>query len=507
MNSLKDLARELGAADILERLEKAEAMLNRNYTRVGIIGEPNSGKTTLINGIVGQEVREASIVPSEAPPMRVVFERMDDDRRFDCRQVFNKEWNSADVMIYEMKGGMSHDQDGLSDELDMVFYLSFVGRFMTLADRNNITEALGGIPVQVIATKCDEVAPEHIDAKRNREMKQFANKACERLRLAPPIFADVNSWPSVSKEMRRLLPTQAELIEMRKKHRDEIMLGCKAQLAERVAQLLTEEKEKERQQQGRFEDQRRQEKLAEISGKKVYQEMRLRCSSAGNEVIAQARKGIQDIDAFAKKMVEEGRKCHFDSDFRQRFTTQADSQYGKLLNNASMKLQITFNEIATEALAKKMLDEDEMRALHQKFALPKDQSAGFQFDKSTGKEIPYLLQSAAGVGVVGLVSHLSSASMPLALSLVAASTLVGGATFAYRNTSARKTKGEESIREWVRSCSDELENVLIPQIRELYNIVSDALHALPIKKTASSAPAGPSERIQYLRKLSESLSD
>ena len=498
MNKLKNIAQELGADDVSLRIQKAEMLESRSQKHVGIIGAANCGKSTLINGILHREVRKPSVIPFDGLPLRVVFDRMTDDERFECVHVFQQEWSNADAVLYEFSSEKALKDEQWIDELDMLFYLSPLSHFMTAEDKKAV-QSFEGIPVQIIATQCDRVAVEDV-----AKAQEFAIKACERIGLPAPIFSDPDNWQSVSEKMRSALPTTAELIEKRKEHVDKIEKSCRSHLVDYVERLIEAEESNQQLLQAQHEAQVREEKLALATANRIYQEMKLRCSSSSNEMVALVRKSIQEIDGFAQQLISEGKQCKFDETFRQRMPEQAESFLNEQILSIESNLKVGLNSIVADALAQMVLTEKDLQTFKQTENLSRS-SQKMYFDKGTGNELSYLLQSALGVGAVSAATLLSRATMPWAIGLITASTLAGGATYLLRNELTRTVKNEAVIRNWARSCSDELQSTAVPAIQRAYKTLSDAMQLPPVKQTASTSAPTETERAVRLRAIASGL--
>lgn len=498
MNNLKSIAQELGAADVSLRIQKAEMLVPRGQKHVGIIGPANSGKSTLLNGILKQEVRKPSVLPYDGLPLRVVFDRTADDERFECIHIFQKEWSNADVVLYEFSSDKVLKDERWIDELDILFYLSPLSHFMTAEDKKAV-QRFEGIPIQIIATQCDRVAAD--DALK---AKEFAVKACERIGLPAPIFAYPDDWQSVSEKMRSALPTTVELIEKRKAHLEKIKKSCKDQLIDRAERMIEAEKSNQQALQKQYEEQVRKEKLALAMADRIYQELKLRCSTASNGTAAQVRESIQKIEEFARQMITEGRQCKFDEAFRQRLPKEAEALLNEQILSIESKLKTSLDLIISEALVQKVLTKKDLQALKQDGNLPRSQQE-IRLNEGTGNELSYLLQSVVGVGAVSATTLISRASTPLTIGLIAASTVVGGATYLCRNEFSRMAKNETAIREWAHSCTNELQSKLVPFIQRTYQALGDAMHLPPVEQMASAAVPAESEKTARLRAIVSSL--
>ena len=161
--------------------------------------------------------------------------------------------------------------------------------------------------------------------------------------------------------------------------------------------------------------------------------------------------------------------------------------------------------IASDAFAQKVLDEKDLQSIKQSGNLPHGGDQRIRFDKNTGNEVSYLIQSVAGIGAISAVTLLSRASTPLSIGLIAASTVAGGAAYICRNAISRSAKNEAAVRNWARSCTDEMQTILIPNIQRSYKTISDAMHMPPIEQTAPDKMPAVSEKIVHLQEIAASL--
>lgn len=498
MNDLKNIAQEVGAVNISQRIQRAETLESRSEKHVGIIGPTNSGKSTLINGILGQEVRVPSVLPFNGLPLRVVFDRRMDDERFECVHVFQQEWSNADVVLFEFSSEKILKDEQCIDELDIVFYLSPLSHFMTAEDKKTV-QSFEGIPVHIIATQCDRVS-----ADDETKAKEYAVTACERMGLPTPIFADPDNWQSVSEKMRNALPITVKLIEARKVHLSKIEKSCKRQLLDCIERMIEAEKNKQSALKAQRETQLRKEELALATANRVYQEMKLRCSSSCNEMTELVRTSMKKIDGFAQQMIAEGKQCKFNESFCNHKSKEAEGKLDELMLFIESKLKASLESIISDALVQNVLTEKDLQVLKQNGNLSHN-GQRIHFDKSSGNEFSYLIQSALGVGAVSAATLLSHATIPWSIGLITTSALAGGAAFFFRNELSRTAKNEDAIRNWARSCLEDLQPKLFEAIQKAYQTISDAMHLPPVERTASTSVPDETEKVMRLQDIAAKL--
>ncbi|MBR4039922.1 MAG: GTPase domain-containing protein [Clostridia bacterium] len=499
MDDLYSIAQELGADDVQKRLKNAEALLQRSGTHVGIVGPVNCGKTTLLNGILQQQVCEPSLLPSQSLPLRVAFDRMADDERFECVHVFSREWGGTDAVMYEFSAERLLKEAHWVDELDVVFYLSPLSHFMTAEDKKAIA-SLGGMPVHVIATQCDRVAAQDMESA-----KVYAKKACERMNLAAPIFAGPDSWDAVSEQMRIALPATADLLAHRKAHQDMIKEQCRCLLIEHTHRLIEEENSNLASLLEQQEIQQRNARLASVTAGRICQEMKLRCSTAGNEMTEKVRAIGRKIDAFAQQMAAQGRQCRFDQAFRQRLAGQAEALVNEQLRTLEAQMKESLLSITSDAAAQNVLSERDLQSLGRNVDFAHGANHAIRFQQGTGNELPYMIQSAASVGAVSAFTLLSRMPTPWTIGVISASAIAGGAAYVFRNAASQTEKHEAAIKNWAAACVKELQTVLIPDIQRTYRALSDAMHEPPVDRSAlDRAPVQP-QRVSQLQAIADRL--
>lgn len=498
MDRLKQLAQQLESIDVTNRLSQADALMSRAPIHVGIVGLPNSGKSNLINGLFHQEIRPVSVIPSSCPPLRIVFDRTEDDPRFECVHILNQEWNEAGAILYELSVEDIQAQKPWVDEMDMFFYLSPITRFMTSDDRN-VLALLDGMPVKIIATKCDQVPAE--DLEKN---KGYIRSACERLHLSEPIFAMEDAWTTVSEEMRRALPTTSTLVEARTAHYEIIKERCRQLLIEQVQQLLAIEKRAQGDKNSAYIEQLRKYELDEATRNRQYKEMKLRCSNAGNETLAQISTAIQHIEAFGQKTIEDGQKCKFDAEFIAPLQEQLNRLLDDELRSISNLMNTRFSEISRDALQQDMITEAELRSILPQFQPTNIRQSNLNLEASGDSKTTHIVQGVGIVAAIGVISFIAHVPPALSVAALSGATIFAGGNYIQRTASDRTDAIEKEIRNWYQSCTMDLQATVTPTIQRIFQQLNDALHCPSVAKPTMSEPVA-SERTQELQRLLSEL--
>lgn len=213
---LRELAKHVGCEQIVENAERqAELLLDQNHTRIVITGGRGSGKTRLINRMIGFEVWEEGRMDDEEKPLRVAFEPLDDDARFNCLMAANRQWHNEAAILYELR-----EEDILCDDchtkyledMDVVLYL-ISARAPFSINQVNALRALDPLKRYVILTGLETVEPKDQD-----QVLEYVNRFIDALNLPPVIVWREDTNQDLGREIRNLLPAYDELQQLRKKH-------------------------------------------------------------------------------------------------------------------------------------------------------------------------------------------------------------------------------------------------------------------------------------------------
>ena len=214
---VKELASRIGAAETVTEYEsRCTAIGSREHTGVVITGGSNCGKTTILNGITGVTLREASNIPGDGQPLRVCFEKMEDLEGFECKTVLNKRWNAESAILYEMQLSDLIDENGrktqLADLADVVFFVISALTPFTREDVDAL-KALSPLCVRVVLNKLNLVR----EADRAK-VEEYVKGFCARFGTGDPLVIRGDDWDAAAEKFRDALPISSELARYRENH-------------------------------------------------------------------------------------------------------------------------------------------------------------------------------------------------------------------------------------------------------------------------------------------------
>lgn len=236
---LMGLAKRVGCEAEVRALEQqTEEMLVARHIHIALMGAQGSGKTTLLNGIVGQMLREPSPLGESEKPLRVAFELMDEDERFDCVSVENAFWQKEQAVFYEIRTEDVLAEDNALSELmngiDFVFYVISALVPMSSAD----LKALGLLkswPVRIILSKTDL-----LDADNLVRVTDYISESGKSLGLEPPMRLEAADQANWVKQIRFNIPNEMKLDELRAQRAENMIDQARKKVLKYTQKALAE---------------------------------------------------------------------------------------------------------------------------------------------------------------------------------------------------------------------------------------------------------------------------
>lgn len=237
-SELAELARPVGCADaISDARQQEKLLLEQTYTNVVITGGRGSGKTRLINRLVGLEVWEEGHMDEEEKPLRVAFEPLAEDARCNCLIAANHQWHDESAVLYELRedlllsGGLHSDW---LKNMDVVLML-ISARAPFNADQINLLRALAPLRRYVVLTGL-----ETIDEKDREQVLAYVNQFIDALKLPPIIVWREDSSEDLGRKVRNLLPAYDALQQLRALHVEYNRKKLAADIREKATAMLEE---------------------------------------------------------------------------------------------------------------------------------------------------------------------------------------------------------------------------------------------------------------------------
>ena len=215
-----DIAEYLECPAVVREKEiLAKKITESDKTVVVVTGMRSSGKTVVINEMVGYEVREPGNRDENEKPLRVSFEPIEKDDRYECILVVDHEWNELDAVIYEFREEQMLADGSLTENAwmsDKVFFVISATAPFNI-DEINFLKALGNVNCQIIVNGISIVKEQD-----RSKVKEYISKINTSLGLPTPLYLE--DGVNFSKMVRSSLPAYDELKENRS-HKLTVLTG------------------------------------------------------------------------------------------------------------------------------------------------------------------------------------------------------------------------------------------------------------------------------------------
>lgn len=338
---LRSLAEQVGCLEMVAKAEKqAEFLLEQNHTNIVITGERGSGKTRLINYLVGFEVWEEGHMDDYEKPLRVAFEPLPNDERFNCLMAANHQWHTEAAVLYELR-----EEDILCDgrqteyleNMDVVLYL-ISARAPFSSNQVNALRALRPLKRYVVLTGLETVDPKDQD-----QVLEYVDRFINSLNLPPVIVWREDAKQDLGRTVRNVLPAYEELHRLRTLHNEHNRCNMIAAIREKAKALLEENSKalsEAADAQGKATMDSSRERREWINLLNELREMRFH---ANDTVTAQLS---SECDSIVRAIVNSGHEQYYSAEWRNKAPSLLDNKLRKLIEQYARKaLDTYFNDI------------------------------------------------------------------------------------------------------------------------------------------------------------------
>ncbi len=140
--------------DIIETLKTSE------LKNIAVLGETNSGKTELINKLVGKEVRTATRLSLGEPPLMVTFKSQESKNGYEVVNVDECSDDYSDIALHEIPVNLAIDYDSgacndMLESMDAVIYVISAITPLTASDVRNLKSLIYNFPLIIYISKTD----------------------------------------------------------------------------------------------------------------------------------------------------------------------------------------------------------------------------------------------------------------------------------------------------------------------------------------------------------------
>lgn len=455
-----------------------DRLLESGDTQAVILGGSNSGKTSIINSLLGTEVKEPDMLSQEdEKPMRITFEKCDEAEEYECHVVMNRKWNDECVVLYEFKsmGALDADGDpvGEMNTKDIIFYVVSALAPLNSEDVRTIKALKEAVPVHVLINKLDMV-----DEASREKVEKYVQDFCGNLSLPQPVPVDHTDAEAMSKTVRDLLPDVIKRKRLRDNHVNAVYKLCAKKLEKALKEEIVLAKEEEDQKQSEFQEKSLQRRMMRSQWKSLQTDMIEANTRTCREVTEKLNGRVELI---AERLFENGLKNHFSEEWEQKILPKMVSDIMlQCLSSMRSKIEVSLAEdvrdIAQAAVEKGLTD-----------SLPMDiPTINVDVAEAVGRERmernhkSFLQEDKAKIIVGGTAAALGLVlivPIPLTLTVVggAAAVAVGSSSYIKGRDEWNESIWKKKLEEYAKANVNNLTKALKAEIDDYCRSVIDCL--------------------------------
>lgn len=300
---------------------------------IAVLGETNSGKTTLLNRIAGREVRKPTLISMEEQPLMLTTCCGRKKPGYETVEMEPDRWGGADVSFFEIPINIAIDYEtrGLSpvlEEMDAIIYVLSAVTPFTASDDANFAALAGKLPVIFYLSKAELL--DNDEGRRSctayiQERIASRQKSAELIGGLQPdaVEALVTKVLELSTEDAR----QAHIERLERQAANVVALGLERRLAALEATRKAQETEREA-----AEQTRRDRTL-------VWDGLRIELMERAQRTLELADSQLAEANDMAeKRLIQSLRESGYSQDWREsQLEQELRRELEDALNNALSK--------------------------------------------------------------------------------------------------------------------------------------------------------------------------
>ena len=330
-DEIRLVAEEINCIELVQKMELiCEGLEHSEFTRIAVTGMRNSGKTTFINEILGYEVWEPGNMDDDEKPLRICFEPVEDDEKFQCIMVANREWHDLGAVIYEFRQADMVNGNVLAEDMyqmDMVYFMISANAPFNI-DEVNFLKAMSQLNCQVVVNGIG-----YIKEEEKQKILDYIEKINGSLGLPPVVVLENNQ--DNGRIIRNSIPGYIEQKKNRNVRINDAVQYTLDKLEEAVKKEIDENDSLARRMMA-------DESVSSIEGKKRKAD----CYTVRMDVEACKRKAVKEVSreldsrlgAMAVSVFKEANKL----DSTDKIQKAAEKEYRKAARSAVNQLQALY---------------------------------------------------------------------------------------------------------------------------------------------------------------------